>query len=411
MVRSFEYDNDGYVTGVLDAVGNRTQLVRSADHLLREIVSPYGQSTLLGYDSLGRLTSVTDPDGLGSSLTYKDTTDLMASFTNRRGITSSYQWDAGGLLLRDSDAAGFVELDATSSDTIVKRDADGRVTKYVSRLTEDATVREFTAPDGTVQTTTQRSDGVSTTQLADGTLITESQQSDSNVVGASIPLERVVKLPSGLTSSSTYARTVATDGTITTTRTTNGNVWTQRYVPSTRTSTQTTPEGRSVATVLDSLGRPVAISSAGRATLQLQYDARGRPFKTILGSSPSRQTTVTFDALGRGETLESTDASTVSFARDALGRVTSSSAGTSVIEYGLDPGGNLTSVTTPSASLHTQAYTRRGMLASYTAPGAAPASAVSYAYTAMGELASLSLANGHALELVRDEKKRVAYRV
>jgi RHS repeat-associated protein len=404
-LKYFEYDPSGLLSGILDSSNRRTTIVRENGRI-SQVVSPDGVATSFAYDSSGRLTTITDPDNAGSAVTYHGATQLMRSFTNRNGVTSWYEFDSRGRLVRDWDSEGYLQLTPSGAHTVVKSDADGRVTQYVSHAADGVRTRYVRFPDGTLNAATLRDDGTTTTTRTDGTVITLLSSVDSRLHDAVVPVEKTVKLPSGLTSRTTWLRAIDTNATVTTTRNENTRSWVDTYVPATRTRTFMSPEGRTSAIVFDTLGRPAAVTQPGRATVSLAYYAEhGRLWQVNAGTSLPRSTTLTYDASGWLEEVSALGASTVTFARDTMGRTETQTTAGAITGMNWDAMGNLVQLTTPNADVHDLTYSGRNAVETYVPPlltGGARPGLQTKTYTAMGEPLSLNLANASSMTFTRD---------
>jgi RHS repeat-associated protein len=410
-VRSFEYDPEGYVSGILDAVGRRTWIVRDGSHRITRIESPFGRVTEVAYDPSGRLSSISDPDGNGSTVSYIGNTQLMASFTNRRGLSSQYEYNRWGRLVVDHDANGWVALDRRSESAVVKIDADGRTTQYENIEADGVATRNIHLPDGTTQTSVDRG-GRRTVALADGTVIESLLQTDPTAYGAALPREMITTLPNGGPSSrTTLLRETSTGGRVTTRRVVNGNAWVETYEPSTRTFTFTSPEGRASQQALDPFGRTVRVTEPGIAPTTFSYHSNGELERFIQGTTGPRETSYEYDVVGRITRVSTTDATDLVLGYDEKDRLRTIKRGTSETAFYWDPLDNLIKVKSPSGAEHDLTYTTRNTLQSYTPAELSHGSregTISMTHTRMGEPLAVSLANGRVLTHVPDTRGRVA---
>jgi YD repeat-containing protein len=172
------------------------------------------------------------------------------------------------------------------------------------------------------------------------------------------------------------------------------------WVASTRTLTLRTPDGRTLATELDALGRPWRVT---RGTLtadvaQYTYDGRGRITSVTQGSSvltadwsaadlPVRMV----DAAGRETHLQ----------WDAAARLVGfDGPGTAEWAFGYDAAGRRDRVTSPSGGVHQLGFDPSGQLVSYLAPGAP--GPLGYTYDADGRRSSATLPDGRTQAYGRD---------
>jgi RHS repeat-associated protein len=415
LVRAFEYDGAGLLSGILDRTGRRVRIVRQNGRIA-QLVSADEVSTTFEYDALGRLATIRDPDNGSSSITYHGSTQLMESFTNRNGVRSWYQYDPRGRFVRAWDSDGALQLIPSDPNTVVKSDADGRVTQYVTHTLNGVRTRYVRFPDGTLNSATLRDDGTEVTTRADGSVVTQVSRLETALNGALMPAQTIIRMPSGLTSTTTWSRSVATNGNVTITRNQNGRTWTKAYSPSTRTWTLTSPKQRVSTVVLDTVGRRTTITEPGRANITLDYDpTHGRLWHVNAGTVMPRSTTHTYDSRGGLERVASSDASDVTFTRDLMGRPETETTAGSVISREWYPLGTLRQITTPGNGVHDLTYTGRDALDTYMPPvlanGTRPGQ-LAATYSAMGDPRSVSFANGSMLTFVPEPTKgRIAQTV
>ncbi|RME82360.1 MAG: hypothetical protein D6775_11115, partial [Caldilineae bacterium] len=337
VIYQFGYDTAGRLISVTDGDGNVTTIERDADGKPTAIVGPFGQRTELSLDANGFLASVTNP--AGETTTYTYTTDgLLTSATGPRpGTTYTFTYDAVGRLTRAADPeGGFTTLKRTaiqSGHVVSATTALGRTTVYrVERLPNGDERRVTTFPDGTEMELLISKDGTRTIHLPDGMTITTTEGSDPRFgMLVPLPVSTVYETPGGLTRNETFNRTVVLNepdnplslATLTDTSVRNGRVWTTVYDAATRQFTTTSPEGRQDVTVIDTLGRLVRSQTAGLAPVAFTYDARGRLVTTTAGEGAAARVT-TFD-YGDDAWVDSiTDplGQTTLMTRDLAGRMT-----------------------------------------------------------------------------------------
>ncbi|MDB4988291.1 MAG: hypothetical protein JWN04_3469, partial [Myxococcaceae bacterium] len=409
--RRFLYDSDGYVAFVEDAVGRRVKIGRDGHHNINQVTSADGLSTSFSYDGTNRLVRGDFADGTHFDATYAGSSDLLSTFTDRRGFQSSFAFDGSGRLNSDTaaDTAAAITVVAQGTDWSSKTDADNVTTRYSSTQQGAAqTVHTYRA-DGT--TTSQMiTPAVSSSRTGDGTVIWNSFQSDLRSPGSATPKEQILALPSGLVHETQTARTVDADGAITTSTTVNGRAWIERYDPATRTRNTTSPEGRVSSTVLDVLGRPVSSSAPGRSTQTFQYDVHGRVHAMTKGTQDPRQTVWSYDDQGHLARVTYSGDPDLTFVEDVLARPTSQTEAGLQTTASWDANDDLVSLTTPNANVHQLTYSRLGDLLTYTPPRTAEGSTVDtmqLAYSPMGKLQTRSLASGKSVHAIQDAAGRV----
>jgi YD repeat-containing protein len=108
----FVYDAGGRLISSTDADGNMTSIVRAADGTPQEILGPYGQHTRLTFDPGGYLAGIRAPGGETVVVGY-DSLGLMTTRTDGEGGAHRFTYDAAGLLESDRNAGGLTQTLAT----------------------------------------------------------------------------------------------------------------------------------------------------------------------------------------------------------------------------------------------------------------------------------------------------------
>ncbi|MDD9943280.1 MAG: hypothetical protein OXU20_19735, partial [Myxococcales bacterium] len=390
---TFEYDSAGALIGILDAFGKRTQIARQGPGLpVTTITGPYGHVTTISAAG-GILTSLQPPtNDPPYRFTYHADTGLLASLTDSRDYTHTYDYEDGRLVLDTAADGRTVALSRTVDGpvTVVQKTESGvGTTTYTVDATDvEHVVRTVEFPDGTQNMTVTEPDGTSVLTLADGTVVTTSLEPDP-VTGLLNPVRRTTTtLPSGLTQTESF--TISTTGppsggdqlawdTRTLATEVNGRVASVVEDRATRTTVSTSPEGRTSTVVFDQLGRPISMATGDRSPLTTAYDSDGRVSSTTLGTGMEARAT-TFAYYPETGGLESgylmsidgplpNDVTTL--VPDAWGRTVDEVRPDGehvLLEY--DASGNMTSVTPPGQSAHLLGYTAFDAIASYTAPPA-----------------------------------------
>lgn len=204
----------------------------------------------------GYLERVEDPRGDAYQMTYEPG-GLLATFTNRNGRTSSFEWDDLGRLVSHQNPGGgtmTLTMHRTDGGIQVERLTPlGRATVYdFTRDSSDAVHRQSLFPSGLVATRQRTRKDLETVALPDGTVITTQRGPDPRFrMQAPVVTEQIHTLPGGLTRVIEHGRSVslanpndplslliATDFT-----TVNGKTWTRSYDAASRTLLTTSPEG------------------------------------------------------------------------------------------------------------------------------------------------------------------------
>ena len=269
--------------------------------------------------------------------------------------------------------------------TVTLRSAEGRTKTYRTERTGDDTIkRTITDGSGLSTVTLAGADGTSTTTRPDGTKIVLEVGPDPRF-GMQSPLAQRMTLttPGGRRTLIQRERIadLATPGaplslrSLTERTTINGRTQTARFDAATRTFTDTSAEGRTTQTLVDTLARPLRFSAPGVTPTVTTYDAFGRRATTTQG--PDRSETLTYDERGRVKTITDALDRQSAFTYDLADRpVTQTLPGGRTVAFTHDRNGNLTSLTPPGRPKYDLGYSNRSLLETFTAPGA---SATTYA--------------------------------
>ncbi|MFA7157913.1 MAG: RHS repeat-associated core domain-containing protein [Kiritimatiellia bacterium] len=369
----FAYTN-GFLQSITDGDGLVTTIERAADGAPQAIRSPYGQRTVLTIEN-GSLTAVTDPCSQTTRMTYDGSRLTSVVGANGAAYVYTVAYDGTGNVTRVTDpAGGYTTVGKNSWSNgyeAASTSALGRVNRVrVDEMSTGNSRRTVTAPDGTLQISDFLKNGYETNQLPEGTVVGSEYGPDPRY-GMQAPLvqRRVVRLPSGLASTSMFTR--VTDGaSLTDTVTLNGRATTNVYAYSNRLLSATSPAGRKTTTSRDALGRPLVVSRPGVLAVTNTYDSHGR---LISAQTGSRVTQYAYDANGFLSQVTDALGRTNRMTCDDIGRVTSHVLPDGrTIQYTYDAQGNRTSVTPPGRSAHTFAFSLVDLVTNYTAPGGTP---------------------------------------
>ncbi|MBI4951795.1 MAG: hypothetical protein HY908_07155, partial [Myxococcales bacterium] len=308
---AFGYDSAGRLESVTDRDGLVTTIVRDASGAPTSIVGQYGQVTALEVGTDGYLSSITNPNAEQVKLAY-DPGGLLKTYTDGRTHATQYAYDALGRLTKATDASGGWQQLVRTDDA-----AGGYSVELTTALLHAATYGVGSGATGSRMrtnvfpgvaasaTTVVGLDGRRTTTRPDGTTVTSEQVADPRFgYLAPVQIERRVRTPGLLELERKVTREVTLAvphdplslASSTETLTLNGRAFTTVYDAATRTLTRTTPLGRERATTFDALGHVVEVSEPGRLPVTLTYDAAGRLATLTQGSRTWRRT---YDAFGR----------------------------------------------------------------------------------------------------------------
>jgi RHS repeat-associated protein len=282
---SFGYDDKGLLATVTDLDGLVTSIAHDSAGNPTAVVGPFGHKTVLETDAKGYIASVSNPLGETHKLSYVGE-GLLSAFERPKGNASSYFYDAAGLLVQafDPPSAGgsfaFARTEQPTGRSVTLTTALGRKTLYdILESPDGSELWTVTGPDGLAATTDFGADQSVTTSLADGTSITLTQAPDPRF-GMLAPLPQSVQIQTGgktLSLSTERSATLADPNdvssltSLTDKVTVNGKAFTTLFerTAAERKLTRTTAAGRKSVTLLDEKARPRRIEVAS-ATLPLE---------------------------------------------------------------------------------------------------------------------------------------------
>ncbi|MBY0316993.1 MAG: RHS repeat protein [Bdellovibrionales bacterium] len=187
--------------------------------------------------------------------------------------------------------------------------------------------------------------------------------------------------------------------TLTKTMTTNSKVWTSVFDLPTLTWTNTSPEGATVTTELNSNEQIVEQQTGSDTPWIYTYDGDGRLSSKVQGTT---QNLMTYAYNGSGYLSSITNAlnEVTSFGYDSAGRVTSVTLpDTRVISKNYDANGNLLSVTPPSRPAHAFLYNAMEEVSDYQPPsmGVGIPKNTTYTYNTDKQITLVTLPNSDTI--------------
>jgi YD repeat-containing protein len=201
---SFGYDSAGRVVTITDADSNVTTVQRNAQGQPTAIIGPFGQQTTLALDGAGYLASVLDPAGNRVRL-FHQASGLLDSLTDARGGVHRFTYDSLGRLRRDDAPAGFYQMlaltETDTSGTVSVATTMGRTTTYgVWGLSTGSTRRVVTDPAGFATTSVIDLAGRTTIALPTGDSVRTVSRPDPRWTMQAPNLDSIkVRVPSGAT--------------------------------------------------------------------------------------------------------------------------------------------------------------------------------------------------------------------
>ena len=369
VIHEFGYDSAGRLITVTDGDQNVTTIQRDANGNPTAMQSPFGQDTTLTLDAHGYLASLTNPAGETTTFTY--TADGLLTGVKQPAHTqpTQFSYDADGRLQTRADPAGgsdtLVRTNLGNGYEVLNTTAEGTQTTYrVEFLPDGQQQRTTVLPDGTQTETLIGTDGSQLTTRPDGTLIDATQGADPRF-GMQAPFgqDLTVTTPDGQVASLTNTRTAnladPTNPLSLTTQTDtfalNGRAFSSTYTTGTRTLTDTTPDNRQRMTTVDAQGRVTQEQIGNLTPTQFAYDPQGQLSVLTQGV---RTSLMSYDANGNLASITDPTSRTLSFAYDAAGRVTKQILpDLREVQFTYDANGNMTSITPPGRPVHQFTYT------------------------------------------------------
>ena len=342
------------------------------------ITNPVGKTTHLTYSAAGDLAATTDPLGNTTSYTYNVLGQRLTT-VSPRGNTTTYTYHSTGELFQVEDQLGVSEY--------FYYDANGnRTDQYDSQWRRTSTTFDqlnrptsTTLPDGTTTATGYDPDGNKTSQTdAAENITTYTYDSHHRVTTVTDPLNRATN----------YGFDAA--GHVTTVTDASGRTTTNTYDQAGRKTGTSYSDGTTPVEIFTytPVGQ-MATMHDGTGTTTSTYDSLGRLTQQTNGNS--QKTTYDYDLIGHMTALKYPNGHTVDRGYDAAGRLVSVTdwlGKTTTITPDAD--GNTATITYGNGVTATKTYDNAGQTASITNKGPSGSLLASFTYTRdfMGRLKS-----------------------
>lgn len=394
---TFNYDSQGRLVSIGEPFGRTTTFNRNVAGALESITSPKGQVSLVSLNANGYIATVTNPNSEAYNMTYLASNGLLGSFQKPGGQTSSFNYDANGLLLEDSHSGGyFFTLAKTLNNA---SDYDISINSSMSRMTQIKTLvgsnnsasRTVTSPSGQVEIFSfNYANGFGTSYLSNQGITRtvsyaddqrfgsmrlfpqSSSYSESNAGSRSYTNTQNISLSNSSDPFSivSWARSSQLDGS-------NAQVVTN-YNPSTKVFSSATFLNKTMEVGIDSSERVVTLKKGSLNAVTFSYTNEN--LTSI--SQGTRSTALGYNATsGFLESITNPLSQTTGFMYNSAGRVTSKILPDSrVIGFGYDANGNITSITPPGRPAHVFSINAHEIVGTYAPPALSGVSVVNTAY-------------------------------
>ncbi|MGW7821813.1 polymorphic toxin type 17 domain-containing protein [Streptomyces puniciscabiei] len=439
------YDDNGLVTQQTDADGKTTTFSRApletdyqdakggiwsdlySGSVLRNRIDPLGNVTSYQYDAKLRLTDVTDPRGVDTSMTYNSAGDMLSrsrggvteswtydtshhvtSYTDGRGAKTTYDYDTSQRLRSTDGPAGKTSFTYNSAGQVATTTSPrGKTTSF--GYDDQGNLTSRTAPSGAKTTYTYDSAGrllTSTDPRGNASGADPAQYTTTYAYDSAGRLHKVTD-PAGDATSYEYDangnRTKVTDA--------QGGVTIYAFDKFNRITSVTAPDGSSESTAYDPNGHVISQVDATGGKTGYGYDKAGRlvsvtsPDGNVPGANAAAYTTTYgYDADGNlTKTVDPTGAVTAT-AYDSLNRpIKVTDPAGNVTATGYDADGNVSQVTDPLGKVTKYTYTPANLLLTVTDP---LGKVTTYGYDADGNRTSLTTPLGNKTTYAYDDDDR-----
>ena len=324
-----------------------TSLAYNSTANLSQKIDADGNKTTYGYDSIGRQTSMVDPDGYATGevpadhtwTTAYDANDRVTSSTDPLGHAASTTYDGAGHVATSTDRNGNI--------TTYTYDNAGRLRTVVQKPDPVG------QPTLTYTTTIDRDDNGNATKVTQANGVITDYAFDA--------LNRLTSLTTHPATGTNLVTSYTLDG--------NGN-----------TLTRTTADNVVTTYAYDALSRLSSVSATGLATITYGYNETS--LRTSMGD-------------GTGSTT---------YGYDGLSRLTQAVQPNGTLSYGYDLDSNRTTLTYPGSSSVTYTYSNAGRLSSLVDWGTR---STAYTYFNSGLAKTATLPNGLVTTYTYDRAQRL----
>jgi RHS repeat-associated protein len=420
---AYAYDGGNRLTSITDPAGLVTTLTYSGNRL-SAVTDPASRTTMFIHDGAGNLTEVRFPDGSTRKFAY-DARHRMISEIDARGFTSQRQYDAAGRFVQATVADGAVRK--------VKAAQSVGLVDPASGLGTPDNPAPFSRPNQAISTFTDGEDRIRTVDTdsfgaaeritdAAGLITTTTRDADSNPTRTVLPngsgfmatfdgkgnlLTRKDETLGG-TDTFTYSQAF---NQITSVKDSLNSITNVVYDSKGNPTSITTPAGRITQLGYDSRGLVTSLTDPFGTPRALSYDAEGNLAEITEGSgAEARSTQLSYTGAGYLDVLTDALGRTVDFDYDAQGRITRQILPDGRrISYAYDASGNLIELTPPSRPVHGFDYGPLDLESAYRPPAIGlPEHSTQYRYNKAQQLTRVIRPDGQTLHLNYDTGGRLS---
>ena len=389
-VTTATYDAMGNILTSTNALGQMTSMTYDNVGNLLSSTNQKGKTTHYEYDNRNRLTKITDPAGKISEVFYDDLGNVNRT-KDSLGRETQQEWNSLGQLVSSTDADGK-KSEFTydpNGNLLTSKDPLGNITNY----TYDPLERLSTSKNALNQTTTMsytRDGLISSVLRADGL----SESSTFDIAGNAITSTDAAGKVQTWAYDNLNRKTDYTDAT--------ANTESYTYDVNGQVLTQTRTDGSVVFYGYDNRNLLTSVDYPGTdMDIAYTYDALGRKLTEQKGTEPAIE--YAYDSIGH-LTSRGPPGSKVAYTYDDLGNMSSMTYPSGrVVNYGYDDASQLTSLNTASLGAISNSYNSRGLKTETTLPSGVK---TSWGYDDAGRNTGFSVKNSTEVELY---KKNYAY--
>lgn len=384
---TFGYDSAGRLASITDGYNNKTVVAHDPNGNPTEITAPFGQKTMLGVQGQGFLSDVTNPANETTHFEYSPGGLLKKKFMPM-GQMEEIQYEADGRVKKTIDAAGGTwnlernEITPSRIKTTIynSNSPNHKETHTTERYTDGGYKRTSqNCCGGGLESIERLANGKVTRTLADQTVLTGLLAPDPRF-GMQAPYAKslIVRTPAGRTSMAftTPTLTLTSAGNLFSVALAkndvevNGSIMKSTYFGGSRQEVVVTPQGRVSTATIDALGTPLGVQVSGLEPVDANYDSHGLPTELTAGSgSDLKRLQFRYNAVGYLTSTTDTLGQVTSYTTDKAGRdIEANHPGNRNVSIQYNRNSWLTALTPPGKPAHQFSYTEVGDMNSYIPP-------------------------------------------